>query len=327
MHLKVAFMSNPRLQPFVDGTIQLDGIELDWMFGHPASLHLRHLLENAFDIFEFSLSGYIVVRDRPNMARLGWTAIPVFLSKAFLPLELCVNKHAGIHSWANLAGKRIGLPDYNMTAAIWMRIMLMQLYGIQPSDITWFNGRKAVERHSTVIGFHTSPPGVTVHEPGDDAALNDLLEHGDIDAAFGDWAAVPINEGPNVRRLLNTEQGAQLITDFMQKTGTTPINHCVVMHERLLIEQPQLALALYKALEAAKQESYRRARREAEAYLLFPDADFAHQAATFGSDPYPFGLAANRRMLELLVGQLASEEQVERRESAEYLFAETTYNT
>ncbi len=327
MHLKVAFMSNPRLQPLVDGSIHLEGVELDWTLGHPASLHLRHLTENAFDVFEFSLSGYIVLRERPNMAHLEWTAIPVFLSKAFLPLELCVNKNANIHTWADLGGKRIGLPDYNMTAALWMRIILEQLYSIGPGDITWFNGRRASERHSTMIGFSSTPPGVTVHEPDDKASLNDLLEQGEIDAAFGDWAAVPINEGPNVRRLLTTEEGTQLITDFVRKTGATPINHTVIVHKRLLLEQPHLALALYSVLEEAKQESYKRARRASEAYLLFPDADFERQALTFGKDPYPFGLAANRRMLELLLEQLALEGQIEQRESAEYLFAGTTHNT
>lgn len=321
MLLKIAFMDNPRLQPLLDGSIRPEGVEFAWEFGHPAALNLRHLTENPFDVFEFSLSGYLVVQDRPQWAHLGWTSIPIFLSKAFLPLELCVNNRSGISSWADLAGKRVGLPDYNMTASIWMRIMLRHLYGIQPADITWINGRRPHQRHSTMIGFHETPlHGVRLLELEEGTSLNELLRRGEIDAAFGDRQVAAISEGPDVRRLLNPEQERQLIEDFARQTGAAPVNHTVVVQQRLLAQHPQLAGELYHAFEAAKQESYRRALQSAEAYLLFPQADFARQADTFGEDPYPSGLAANRVMLDMLSEQLVFEGQIQQRLPVENLF-------
>lgn len=329
MRLKAAFMHNPRLQPLLDGSFRPEDIEFDWEFGHPAALNLRHLTENPFDVFEFSLSGYLVVNDRPAWAHLGWTSIPIFLSKAFLPLELCVNEHARIRGWSDLAGKRIGLPDYNMTASIWMRIMLWQLYGIRPEDITWFNGRRPSQRHSTMIGFHEPPPRgeVRVHELEHGVSLNDMLTRGEIDAAFGDYSVAPVNAGPHVRKLLDHEQGRQLITDFARKTGTIPVNHVVIVQRRLLAQHPQLARVLYDGFEEAKQQSYKQALQAAEAYLLFPSGDFARQAATFGEDPYPSGIHANRAMLDLLIAQLLYEGQFEHRPSIDNLFAETTLDT
>lgn len=322
MLLKIAFMDNPRLQPLLDGSIRPEGIEFAWEFGHPAALNLRHLTENPFDVFEFSLSGYLVVRDRPEWAHLGWTSIPIFLSKAFLPLELCVNTRSGISGWADLAGRRVGLPDYNMTASIWMRIMLRRLYGIQPADITWINGRRPHQRHSTMIGFHESPPhGVRVLELDEGTSLDEFLQRGEIDAAFGDRQVAAISEGPDVRRLLNPAQERQLIEDFARETGAAPVNHTVVVQQRLLAQHPRLAGELCRAFEAAKQDSYRRSLQSAGAYLLFAQTDFARQVAVFGEDPYPSGIAANRAMLDMLIEQLIFEGQIQRRVAVESLFA------
>lgn len=329
MRLKAAFMHNPRLQPLLDGSFRPEDIEFDWEFGHPAALNLRHLSENPFDVFEFSLSGYLIANDRPQWAHLGWTSLPIFLSKAFLPLELCVNEHAGIQNWADLAGKRIGLPDYNMTASIWMRIMLWQLYGMRPEDIAWVNGRRPSQRHSTMLGFHEPPPlpGVQVQELEPGASLNEMLRRGEIDAAFGDYSVAPVSEGPHVRKLLNQEQTRQLLADFARKTGTTPVNHTVIVQRRLLEQQPHLARTLCDTFEGAKQRSYKRALQAAEAYLLFPGTDFALQAATFGADPYPSGISANRVMLEMLIEQLYYEGQLDSRPRIESLFAEATHDT
>lgn len=327
MRLRAVFMENPRIQPLLDGSVGAEGIAFDWELGHPAGLYLRHLRENAFDLFEFSLSGYLVAKDRPAWAHLGWTALPVFLSKAFLPLELCVNTRAGLQSWADLAGKRIGLPDYNMTAAIWLRVMLRELYGIAASDITWVNGRRPDQRHSTLLGFNETVPGVAVRELEPGASLQSLLERGELDAAFGDGQVAPVNETAQVRRLFDAAQAMQVIAEFAQKTGTTPINHTAVLKERVLAEHPQAAQTLYALFEQSKQEAYRRARQASEAYLLFPDLAFARQEQLFGADPYPAGIAANRHMLELLIEQLVSEGQIQRPASIEHLFAPATRST
>ena len=327
MRLNVAFSHNPRLQPLLDGSIQPEGIELNWHLDHPTALFLDHLKKNAFDAFEFSLSGYIVAKNRAAWSHLGWIALPIFLSKTFWPLEILVNTQSGIRSWADLAGKRVGIPDFNMTAAIWLRIMLKQLYGIGPEDITWLNGRRPSQRHSTLLGFNDHPSHVHLHELEEGQSLNDLLLKGEIDAAFGDGAyMVPLYEDQHVSRLLSSEQALQILRDFMQQAGMTPVNHILVIQEKFL-EQLHLIHPLYDTFEAAKQEAYRRARQSADTYLFLPEYAFAQQATLFGEDPYPSGLAANRKMLTVLMEQLISEGQLSHPIQIEQLFATSTWNT
>jgi 4,5-dihydroxyphthalate decarboxylase len=327
MRLNVAFSHNPRLQPLLDGSIQAEGIEFHWQLDHPTALFLEHLKKNAFDAFEFSLSGYIVAKNRAAWSHLGWIALPIFLSKTFWPLEILVNDQSGICTLADLKGKRVGVPDFNMTAAIWLRIMLKQLYGICPEDITWLNGRRPSQRHSTLLGFKNHPSHVVLHEPEEGRSLNELLMRGEIDAAFGDGAyMVPVYEQQHVSRLLSSEQALQILKDFMQHAGITPVNHILVIQEKLL-EQSQLVHLLYDTFETSKQEAYRRTRQSANAYLFLPEYAFTQQATLFGEDPYPSGLAANRKMLTMLIEQLLSEGQLSQHIPIENLFAEFAWNT
>ncbi len=119
----------------------------------------------------------------------------------------------------------------------------------------------------------------------------------------------------------------QILINFMQKTGVTPVNHAFIVQERLLEKQPHIARVLYDTFEAAKLEAYRRARQTADAYFFLPENDFARQAAVFGKDPYPSGISANRGMLALLIEQLISEGQLSKPPLIEHLFAESTRDT
>src|SRR3989304_60700 len=143
MRLRVAFSWNPRLDPLLDRSVQVEGVaELDWTLGNPGNLHAEHLKNNAFDVFEFSISNYLLTREQPaQRERLRWCALPVFLTKALMWFKLAVNVNSGIKTLADLRGKRVGVPDYHMTAALWMRIVMKQLHDINPEDIQWFNGR------------------------------------------------------------------------------------------------------------------------------------------------------------------------------------------
>ena len=114
----------------MDGLVQLPGYDCDWHIGHASRLHQWHLQEHACDIFEFSISNFLITKDRPERG-LRWVAVPVFLQKAALWLRMFVHEDSGIRSFADLRGKRVGVPDYQMTAAVWMRIVLRELYGIR----------------------------------------------------------------------------------------------------------------------------------------------------------------------------------------------------
>jgi 4,5-dihydroxyphthalate decarboxylase len=329
MHLKCAFSNNPRVRPLVDGTVQIEGAECEWQGGSPATLHLRHLKDNAFDVFEFSLSNLMITRDRPELRqRLHWLAVPVFISKAtmWLHLNIYVHINSGIRSLADLKGKRFGVPDYQMTAAVWMRIVLRQLYGIEPRDIHWVNGRPASHTHGEGATDNLAP-GIQVRHLQAHELLNDLLERGEIDAAYGDNDRAAVEPGACVRPLFGAGDATAVLAEFRRKTGITPVNHTLVMQERLAAQYPDLPMKLFHAFELSKQEAYRRARETAGGYLLFPHDHFNQVATLFGEDPYPAGLAANRVMLKMLAEELHSEGLVRERPDTEALFAEATRGT
>ncbi len=325
MRLKVAFHKNPRIQPLVDGTVQVEGYELDWHVGHAATLHLWHLTENACDVFEFSISNFLITKDKPERAHLRWVAIPIFLMKAAMWLDLYVHADSGIQTFADLKGKRVGVPDYQMTAAIWMRIVLRELYGIRPQDIFWVNGRPPSQTHGEGVTDHLAP-GIELRRLAEGERLNDLLQRGEIDAAYGDSHAAAVSEGPKVRPLA-PEIGRQVFIDYYAKTGMTPVNHVLLMQERLLEQDPTLPMRLYEAFERSKQVAYQRARDLAGGYLLFPELAFAENARWFGEDPYPSGLAANRRVLYAVADELLAEGLIQRRPDIDALFAPATRAT
>jgi 4,5-dihydroxyphthalate decarboxylase len=328
LRLKGACSPNPLLEPLLDGTIQIPGVEIQWQFGPPGELHLMNLTEDACDIFEFSLSTFMITRDRPSeRGRLQWTALPIFLTKAFLWLDFYVHKDSGIASLADLRGKRVGLPDYQMTAAIWMRIVLQELYGIQPEEIEWFNSRPPGASHGKNVE-ETLAPGIMLTHANRYGELEDKLQRGELDAAFADRITRAALAGvTSVRPLFVPGEAAQVMGEYRRKTGITPVNHVLVLQQRLVDRYPDLAMQLFAACERSKQEAYERARRFAAGYLLFAKDAFSQQAAVFGDDPFPSGLAANRNMLATLARASLAEGLLTSMPDISTLFCEATRST
>ena len=213
------------------------------------------------------------------------------------------------------------------TAALWMRIMIREVYGIQVRDVTWYNGREAAVSHAVQMGVDRDPPNVPliwVHESGQ---LNRMLHDGEIDAAFGDAGVAPIRPGPNVRPLFAEDGGRSIVEAFYRKTRFTPVNHTLVVQRRVLERDPWVAESLFEAFEESKQQSYRDARQSQSAFLLFPGTDFSRQEQVFGPDPYPSGLTTNRRMLAMAAQESLDEGLTHTLADVDELFWETVRST
>lgn len=319
--LKGAFSQNPRSAPLVQGAVQVRGVDIHWETGfkNPGALFAAQLRDNAFDVFEFSISDYVNVRSRPS-ARWQWTAIPIFLSRALLQLNTWVNVQSGITGARDMKGKRLAVADYTQTAFVWFRTMIDQLYGIQSRDIAWYNGRRGYESHSVLLGLQENPPpevSITFLSREDEA--NEMLQCGELDAANA--TNISINtKSANVRPLFS-DGGRDFMEEFYRTAGFTPVNHLVGIQRRVVEENPWLPEALFDAFERSKQEAYR--RDPSARLVLRKEAGPEHGESLFGPDPYVSGLAKNRAMLSLIIEQLLKDGLIREPVKVDQLFWET----
>jgi 4,5-dihydroxyphthalate decarboxylase len=317
LRLTMAFSDNPRVQPLKDGTVKPQNIELGCITLDPSTIFQRNLSYDEFDISEMSISETLLAQERREQfggGKWDWSALPVFLSRGHVWDTLYVNAASGITGLADLKGRRIGVPDYDMTAALWFRITLKDLYGIEAKDNVWYNGRTKELSHGGALGLdRAGPVGVTHHWLTADQTLDVMLERGDIDACTairqgnrvtaGDptvidrYGGTPIRGNPRLRKLLE-DGGRGVVYEYYRKTGFFHCNHNVIVQNRILREHSWVALELYHAFQRSKEVAYERARRAQSAYLYFPGRDFQKQATVLGEDPYPIGLLAMGRNIE-----------------------------
>ena len=235
LRLTMAFSDNPRVQSLKDGTVKPQNIDLECLTLDPSALFQRNLFYDEFDVSEMSISETLLALERRNGSKWDWSALPVFLSRGHVWPTLYVNAAAGITGLGDLKGKRIGVPDYDMTAALWFRITLKDLYGIEARDNIWYNGRTKELSHGGALGLDKAGPvGITHHWLTVDQTLDVMLDRGDIDACTairqegrvtaGDptvidrYGGTPIHGNPRLRKLLE-DNGKGVVSDYYRKTG------------------------------------------------------------------------------------------------------------
>ncbi len=343
LELTIAFSKNPRLNPLIDGTVKPQNIELNFVQIHPAELFFRNLKYDEFDVTEMSISDFLIARERTDGTKWQWSALPVFLLKAFLWLNTYVNNGSGVESAADLKGKRFGVPDYQMTAALWMRIVLRELFGIEHRDVHWYIGRTKDVSHGVLLGLDKDPPpDVSLNWLGEDQTLDRMLDKAQIDAAWGfaplyergtenfrsidRYGGTPIAGNPRIRRLF-PDGGKSIISEYYQKTGVFPVNHMVVVKKHILENHPWVALELYKAFSKSKDLAFEQARTAAAGYFFFVEELVKQQTVVFGSDPYPLGIRANAKMLEILMQASFKEGLTKKLARVEEVFYRTTLDT
>jgi 4,5-dihydroxyphthalate decarboxylase len=292
---------NERSRPIIDGTVAPDAIELLATAAHPSEIFWRQLHFADFDVSEMSVSSFLIATARGDTR---WVGLPIFTYRQFFHTWALVRADAGIERPEDLRGKRVGVPEYQQTAALWGRGVLQHEFGVAPEEMIWYMERTEERSHGGATGFQP-PPGLRFHRIPPNESIASLLLAGKLDASLlyvgdrnlVDRSGMDLSGNPRVRPLFPdpVAEGAR----YYQKTGLFPINHAVVVRRSLLERHPWVAINLYKAFEAAKELAAARARAQAEVYctlgLLPPDA---HRV--FATDPFPYGVRANRHVLETI---------------------------
>ena len=342
LKLKIGLTKNPRFEPLVDGTIKSAQCALDITVTTPPELFYRNLKNDEFDVFEMSISEYLITREKAQDDRWQWCALPIFPAKAFVWLGLFTNTASGIHSLADLRAKRVGVPDYVMTAALWFRVFLRELHGIEPHEISWFIGRTKDLSHGGLLNIDTQPPAnVSLTWLTASQTFDVMLDRGEIDAAYGfaprhdpklfslnidRYGGTPLEGNPRIGKLFS-DGGSAVVKAFFPKTGIVPANHVIVAQRRLLEKHAWLGAEVLQLFSASKRLSYEKNYFGAPAYLYFEAMNRAEQTAFFGDDPFPFGIAKNRRMLEMLFRSSHEQGLTQRLAKIEEVFYPTLLDT
>jgi 4,5-dihydroxyphthalate decarboxylase len=242
LQLTLACGRYDRTQALIDGRVQPDGVNLTFLPLRPGETFWRMLNHGEFDASEMSLSSYTILRSEGDTR---FIALPVFPSRVFRHSALYVRSDATIESPEDLKGKRVGVGDYQMTAAVWVRGFLTHEYGVKPEDVVWVTGKP--------IRSIKPPDGVRVKSIPADTTLEAMLERGDIDALIS--VMIPRGVGKTVRRLFRDSRKVEI--EYYNKTHIFPIMHTLVLKTELYKEKPWLAVSLYQAFCRARDIAHR----------------------------------------------------------------------
>ncbi len=325
LELSIALSDNERTRPLIDGLVQPQGVKLHTTVVHPSEMFWRQLKYADFDVSEMSVSSLLIAASRGDYT---WAAIPVFTFRMFFHTRILVRSDRGIKTPQDLRGKRVAVPEYQQTSAIWSRGILHHEFGVDARDIEWFMERTPDMSHGGSTGF-TPPPGVRLNRIPPTTNIGEMLVKGELDATLlyltnnnlVDRSSIDISRAPEVQYMFPDPiaEGKR----FYGKTGIYPINHTLVVRRSLLEKHPWIALNLYSAFLNAKNDVTRRAKAAMAPWIeVGALGEQAEQG--FSADPLAYGVKAARPVLETVAQYLQEQGLTDRRVALEEVFAKTT---
>jgi 4,5-dihydroxyphthalate decarboxylase len=297
--LSFACWNYDRVEALATGAIRPDGIDLNFQALEVEETFFRMLRHREFDVAELSLSSYCMTLSRPDPA---FIAIPVFPSRMFRHGCIFVSAKSGIETPADLVGKRIGVPEYQMTAPVWIRGILADEYGIDPTSVTYCTGGEEQPGRDEKLALNL-PPEFRVVPIGPDQTLATMLAEGEIDALYTARTPSTFRSRPDaVRRLFPDYK--QREQDYFTRTGLFPIMHVVALRRDIYLANRWIARALFKAFTAAKAQVECELRITASLRTMLPwqAAAVEEVEQLMGEDWWPYGIEPNRHVLDTFLG-------------------------
>ncbi len=300
IQLSFAMASNPRNRAIFDGRVQPEGIDLICADVYPSELFWRQLRFAEFDVSEMSLSSYLIALANGDDRFVG---LPVFTTRRFFHTTMLARRDAGIDGPADLCDKRVGVPEFQQTAALWARGALKHEFGVEQTEIEWWMERTPEHSHGGATGFKP-PPGTTINQIPAEKNIGSMLLSGELDATLLwfrhspnmiDRTSVDLANHPDIKPVF-ADPAAEGIRYF-NKTGIFPINHAMVVRRSIAERHPWLVTSIYKAMVAANEVAERE-RIEHVAYHLQTGLLPPATRAAIETPIVTHGLAANRETME-----------------------------
>jgi len=283
-----------RTRALADGRVTAEGVDLTVLNLPVEEIFFRQLTYQEFDVSEMSLSSYVLSIQRPDPA---FIAIPVFPSRYFRHQSVFINRNSGISSPADLAGKRIGTPEYQMTAAVWQRGFLEDDFGVRPEDLEIFTGGiESPGRHEKIP--LPTPDTIRITPIGPEQTLSSMLAAGELDAIASASTPSSFQTSPDVVRLFPDFEAVE--QDYFRRTRIFPIMHVIVIRREVHARYPWLARTLMKAFAEALRiaESDLQYRSALRVMLPWLTANVEEALEVMGPGYFDYGIEQNRHVLE-----------------------------
>ena len=315
--ITIACGNYDRTRAIRDARVNVEGCATTYLPLYPEEIFHRAFVYQEFDVSELSFSSYLRTVAAGNAHYIG---VPAFVSRIFRHTGIYIRKDSGIKKPEDLRGKRIGVPEYQITAVVWMRGMMQHEYGVKPSDIHWRSGgQEQAGRHERTP---LKPiPGLDLQTIPHDKTLVGMLRDGELDALFTARAPSSFLKGePHIARLFPDTRVAEQA--YYKKTKLFPIMHLIGIRRSLCEKYPWLATSVYKAFCEAKALAMIDLRDVNALMVTLPwlEAETNETAAIMGDDFWRYGVEENRLEIDALTQYAHEQGLIDRKPSIEELF-------
>ncbi len=313
-----------RTRALADGTVRPDGIDLTYLSLPVEETFFRMMRNREFDASEMSLSSYSASLHAENPP---FIAIPAFPSRFFRHSCIFISSKSGIRKPEDLKGKRVGVPEYQMTAPVWIRGILSDDYGVKVTDYEHLSGGEEEPGRIDKLKIDL-PSSIRIRPIGANQTLSQMLADGELDAMVTARAPSTFHKRPDdVKRLFPDYVAAE--KDYYRRTKIFPTMHTVVIRRDVYEKNPWVAQSLYKALVASKERAMEMYRQTAALPAMVPwlTAHIEEARREMGEDWWPYGLDANRHVLDTFLRYHHEQGLSKRRLKPGDLFARETLET
>lgn len=313
------------VRPLKDGAVRAEGMEINFItINRPPEVHWRMGMHGEFDAAEMSFGSFVAGRARGDFPFVG---IPAFVYRKFRHSCAYVNAEAGIDRPEDLKGRRVGIPEWQMTATVWLRGFIQDDYGVRPRDIHWLTGGLESSERKEKVALNL-PSDIRMENIAAGKTLSDMLVAGEIDALLTAQVPVPyVKRLPEVKRLFADPRQAE--TEHFRRTGIFPIMHVIVIREEFYRRHPWVAQSLYKALLESKNHCIDAIYRNDAIHAALPwTAQHAEDIRELmGADFWPYGVKSNDATLETFLRYSFEQGLTAKKLSPEELFVKETQDT
>ncbi len=317
LQISLACCDYDRCRALFDGHVQIEGCELIATPLEPEEAFHRAFKFQEFDISELSLSSHTLMVSRGDNA---YVAIPAFVSRLFRHSGIYIRTDRGIKTLADFKGKKIGLPEYQITANVWIRGVMQDEFGIKASDVHWRQGGQEEPGREERAPLKL-PAHIDLQRIAHDKSVSQMLEAGELDAMIGARAPSCFTRGaPDIARMFPDFRRTE--EDYYRRTKIFPIMHVIGIRRSLLEKHPWLAVNIFKAFIKAKEHAWYQLGQIGHLFNSLPwgVSDFNAAKALMGEDYWSYGLETNRHVLDTFTRYHYEQGISARRVSPEELF-------